>query len=142
MELIFISAATRSWIPSGFSKGIDKLGSVAKAGMGILVKAGAAAVGALGAAGVAVIKVGSDFEAAMSEVQAISGATGSDLEKLSDAAKEMGATTKFSASESAEALKYMGDGRMGHRRNVKRPSWCPLTLPPHPVRLWALFPIL
>ena len=92
---------------SGFSKGIDKLGSVAKAGMGILVKAGAAAVGALGAAGVAVIKVGSDFEAAMSEVQAISGATGSDLEKLSDAAKEMGATTKFSASESAEALKYM-----------------------------------
>ena len=92
---------------SGFSKGIDKLGSVAKAGLGILVKAGAAAVGALGAAGVAAIKVGSDFEAAMSEVQAISGATGSDLEKLSDAAKEMGATTKFSASESAEALKYM-----------------------------------
>lgn len=92
---------------SGFSKGIDKLGSVAKAGMGVLVKAGTAAVTALGAAGVAAIKVGSDFEAAMSEVQAISGATGSDLEKLSDAAKEMGATTKFSASESAEALKYM-----------------------------------
>ena len=92
---------------SGFSKGIDKLGSVAKAGMGVLAKAGAAAVTALGAAGVAAIKVGSDFEAAMSEVQAISGATGSDLEKLSDAAKEMGATTKFSASESAEALKYM-----------------------------------
>ena len=92
---------------SGFSKGIDKLGSAAKAGLGVLVKAGAAAVGALGAAGVAAIKVGSDFEAAMSEVQAISGATGSDLEKLSDAAKEMGATTKFSASESAEALKYM-----------------------------------
>lgn len=92
---------------SGFSKGIDKLGSVAKTGMGILVKAGTAAVTALGAAGVAAIKVGSDFEAAMSEVQAISGATGSDLEKLSDAAKEMGATTKFSASESAEALKYM-----------------------------------
>lgn len=92
---------------SGFSKGIDKLGSAAKAGLGVLVKAGAAAVGALGTAGVATIKVGSDFEAAMSEVQAISGATGSDLEKLSDAAKEMGATTKFSASESAEALKYM-----------------------------------
>jgi TP901 family phage tail tape measure protein len=53
------------------------------------------------------VKVGSDFEAGMSEVQAISGATGNDLEKLKEKAKEMGATTKFSASESAEALKYM-----------------------------------
>ena len=59
------------------------------------------------ALGAAAIKVGSDFEAGMSEVRAISGATGSDLKKLEDKAKEMGATTKFSASESAEALKYM-----------------------------------
>lgn len=88
-------------------KVLSGLGNAAKVGFSTLVTAGAAAVGALGAAGVAAIKVGSDFEAAMSEVQAISGATGSDLEKLSDAAKEMGATTKFSASESAEALKYM-----------------------------------
>jgi TP901 family phage tail tape measure protein len=57
--------------------------------------------------GTAAVKVGSDFEAGMSEVQAISGATGSDLEKLEEKAKELGATTKFSASESAEALKYM-----------------------------------
>lgn len=49
-----------------------------------------------------------NFEAAMNEVSAISGATGNDLGKLSDLAKEMGRTTKFSASESAEALKYMG----------------------------------
>lgn len=53
------------------------------------------------------IKVGMDFEAGMSEVQAISGATGEDLEMLTEKAKEMGATTKFSASESAEAMKYM-----------------------------------
>ena len=46
---------------SGFSKGIDKLGSVAKAGLGVLVKAGAAAVGALGAAGVASVKLASDL---------------------------------------------------------------------------------
>ena len=88
-------------------KALSGLGNAAKVGFSTLVTAGAAAVGALGTAGVAAIKVGSDFEAAMSEVQAISGATGSDLEKLSDATKEMGATTKFSASESAEALKYM-----------------------------------
>lgn len=49
-----------------------------------------------------------NFEAAMNEVSAISGTTGKDLSKLSDLAKEMGRTTKFSATESAEALKYMG----------------------------------
>lgn len=59
------------------------------------------------AVGGAAVKVSSDFEAGMSEVQAISGATGEDLEKLKEKAKEMGAKTKFSASESAEALKYM-----------------------------------
>ena len=48
-----------------------------------------------------------DFEAAMSQVQAVSGATGSDLAKLTDKAKEMGASTKFTAAESAEAMNYM-----------------------------------
>lgn len=48
-----------------------------------------------------------DFEAAMSKVQAISGATGSELNKLTEKAKEMGATTKFTAEESAEAFNYM-----------------------------------
>ncbi len=47
------------------------------------------------------------FEAAMSQVEAISGATGSDMEKLTAKAKEMGATTKFTATESAEAFHYM-----------------------------------
>ena len=48
-----------------------------------------------------------DFEAAMSQVQAISGATGSEVTKLTTKAKEMGATTKFTAEESAEAFNYM-----------------------------------
>lgn len=43
----------------------------------------------------------------MSEVSAVSGATGKDLEALKDKAKEMGASTKFSASEAAEAMNYM-----------------------------------
>ena len=47
------------------------------------------------------------FEAAMSQVQAVSGASASELEKLTDKAKEMGATTKFTAEESAEAFNYM-----------------------------------
>ena len=58
--------------------------------------------------GVASTKTASDFQGAMKEVSAISGATGKDLDSLSNLAKEMGSTTKFSASESAEALKYMG----------------------------------
>lgn len=57
--------------------------------------------------GAAIIKVGSDFEAGMSQVEAISGAAGEELEALSDKAQEMGSTTRFSATESAEALQYM-----------------------------------
>lgn len=57
--------------------------------------------------GAVAIKTGMDFEAAMSEVGAISGATGNDLAALENKAKELGATTKFSASEAAEGLKYM-----------------------------------
>lgn len=55
----------------------------------------------------AAVKTAADFEAAMSEVSAISGATSADMEILTNKAKEMGATTAFSASESAEAMKYM-----------------------------------
>lgn len=57
--------------------------------------------------GAAAVAVTARFESSMSEVQAISGATGDDLKKLGDKAKEMGAKTKFSASESAQAFKYM-----------------------------------
>lgn len=51
--------------------------------------------------------IGADFDSAMSEVSAIGGATGDDLEMLRDTAKEFGSTTVFSASESAQALKFM-----------------------------------
>lgn len=59
------------------------------------------------AAGAAAVKTGMDFESSMSKVAAISGATGDDLEALEKKAREMGATTQFSAAESAEALQYM-----------------------------------
>lgn len=58
--------------------------------------------------GIKSVKTASEFEAAMSKVKAISGATGGDFKRLEDIAKKMGATTKFTAIDSAEALKYMG----------------------------------
>lgn len=57
--------------------------------------------------GVVATKLGIDFQSAMSEVGAISGATGDDLAILEKKARDMGATTKFSASDAAEGLKYM-----------------------------------
>lgn len=57
--------------------------------------------------GAAAVGVTAKFDSAMSKVSAVSGATGKDLERLRDKAKEMGAKTKFSATESAEAFNYM-----------------------------------
>lgn len=53
------------------------------------------------------LQTGIDFDRAMAEVAAISGATGEELQLLRDTAKEFGSSTMFSASQSAEALKYM-----------------------------------
>lgn len=83
---------------SGIEAGLGKL-------KGVITK-GAAALGVSKLAQ-EVVNVGKSFEAGMSEVQAISGASGKDLQALTNKAKEMGATTKFSATQSAEALKYM-----------------------------------
>lgn len=73
--------------------------------------AGAVIAGGLGVAAGAATKVGMDFEASMDQVAATMGIVGdasdSNYKKLSDAAKQMGATTKYSASESAEALNYL-----------------------------------
>ena len=54
-----------------------------------------------------VVSTGMAFESSMSNVQALSGATGADFEALSAKAQEMGAKTKFSASEAADAMGYM-----------------------------------
>ena len=92
---------------SGATSGLNKLSSVASKalkGIGIAI----AGVGtALVGIGVYAISVGTKFEAGMSKVKAISGATADDMQKLTDKAKEMGATTKFSANESADALSFM-----------------------------------
>lgn len=54
-----------------------------------------------------VVETGESFDSAMSQVGAISGASADDMAKLSEKAQEMGAKTKFSATESAEAFTYM-----------------------------------
>ena len=55
----------------------------------------------------AAVKTAADFDQEMSKVAAISGATGSDFDALREKAREMGAKTKFSASEAASAMEYM-----------------------------------
>ena len=92
---------------TGFENGLSKLGGVAKTGL----KTALAAVGgvstALGGLSLAAVKVGAGFESEMSKVEAISRASGKEIEALTEKAKEMGAKTKFSASESALAMEYM-----------------------------------
>lgn len=84
----------------GLTQGGQALQSVGKS----LTAGITAPVAALGAMA---IKTGSDFEAAMSNVAALSGATGKDLEDLTNTAREMGAATIFSATDAADALGYM-----------------------------------
>ena len=77
----------------------EKVGKLADAVMPI-----SAAVAAVGAASV---KMTADFDSSMSKVAAISGATGADFDALRAKAREMGAETKFSAQEAADAFTYM-----------------------------------
>lgn len=94
----------------------DAMQKIAQAGEGLkkagdnvqnlgrsLMPLSAAAAGA--AAGI--VKTTADFDASMSKVAAVSGAAGDDFDALREKAREMGATTKFTASEAAEAMNYM-----------------------------------
>ena len=99
---------------SGLKKGLSGVDGLVKKGLGGVATVAKAAVGAvvgvstaLAGAGAASIKVGSSFEEGMSKVAAISGAAGEELAALTEKAKEMGAKTKFSASEAAAAMEYM-----------------------------------
>lgn len=98
----------------GFEKGLGKLSSIAETGLKVVTGAIAAAGTALTGIGVAAVKVGSNFESSMSQVAATMGITVEEIqngsesfELLEKAAKDAGATTQFSASQSAEALNYL-----------------------------------
>ena len=77
-------------------------GKISSAGQALMpLSAAAAGIGA------GIIKTTADFDASMSKVAAVSGAAGDEFDALRNKAREMGATTKFTASESAEAMNYM-----------------------------------
>lgn len=78
-------------------------------GIAVGAEAAAAALAAVGAAMVNISNTGKDFDSAMSQVAATMGKTAdsAEYEKLSEAAKEMGSSTKYSATEAAEALNYL-----------------------------------
>ena len=86
----------------------SKTGQVIQTAMGMLAaNAVQGTISKVGDLAKSVIEIGSSFESSMSEVAAISGATGADLELLEKTAREFGASTQFSATEASQALKYM-----------------------------------
>ena len=115
---LFVLRAVLGLDKSDYEQGInDAKSSAESAGGGIggalsnAAKVGAAALTAATTAATAfagsAVQAGMDFDASMSNVAAISGATGDDFLALRDKAQEMGASTKFSATEAADAFSYM-----------------------------------
>lgn len=68
--------------------------------------------------GVAAVKTAADYESAMSNVQAITGATGDDFKKLTQLGKDLGASTAWSAQECAEAMQYTGMAGWTAQQNI------------------------
>lgn len=96
----------------GAASSLTSFGDKITSGVGSAIKgvgaAMAGATAAVGAFAASSVQTGLAFDASMSKVAALSGATGADLDALRDKAKEMGATTMFSASQAADAMGYMG----------------------------------
>lgn len=92
---------------AGIVKGINALSATSDKVFGAMIKGAEMAAIGIGAIVAASTFVGASFEAQMSTVQSISGATSSEMELLSFTAKEMGRTTQFSATESGKAMEYM-----------------------------------
>ena len=97
-----LTASAKQWQRAG--KDISKAGrSISNTGKSLTKTVTMPIVGI----GTACVKAAADFEAGMSKVQSISGATGDEIKKLSDKALEMGKRTKFSNTEAADAFSYM-----------------------------------
>lgn len=92
---------------SGLESGLKKLGSITTKGLKAATVAITGTATAMGGIATAAVKVGSDFEAQMSRVQAISGATGEEFEALREQAVELGADTAFSATEAAQGMENL-----------------------------------
>lgn len=121
-SLIFDTKIDRA----GFEKGVKGLGTLSSKAFGAITKTVVGVGTAIGAIGIASIKVGTTFESSMSNVAATMGITVDEINKGSDsfdllkeAAKEAGKTTKYSASESAEALNYLALAGYDAEKSVK-----------------------
>lgn len=96
------------------NRGFNRMGQAAGV-MGAAVGSSALAIGGMagiavgaGAALAGIVSAGAGFEKTMSAVQAVTGASGQDMKKMSELAKKMGSETKFSASQAAEGMQYLG----------------------------------
>lgn len=92
---------------SGIKKGLSKIESVTSQGLKVAAATISGVSVALAGVSTAAIKVGSDFEAQMSRVKAISGATGEEFEKLKNQAIQLGADTAFSSTQAAEGMENL-----------------------------------
>ena len=108
------AAQTNSGIQNSLSTGLKAVEGgltsfegAAKQAFSVAAKAAAVAGTAITGIAAASINVGSSYEAQMSTVQSISGATGSEMDLLKAKAKEMGESTVFSATEAGQAMEYM-----------------------------------
>lgn len=92
---------------SGIEKGLSAMGKLTKKGLKTAATAITGTTVAIEGIGFAAVKASSDFEAQMSRVKAISGATGEEFEKLKDQAIKLGAETAFSSNEAAEGMENL-----------------------------------
>lgn len=92
---------------TGIGNAVSKIGKLASKGLKTAITAITGTSVALEGIGLAAVKTGSDFEAQMSRVKAISGATGEEFEKLKDQAIKLGAETAFSSGEAAEGMENL-----------------------------------
>ena len=96
-------------------KDIEKAGkSITNVGSKLTTTLTLPIVGLAGAS----VKTAAEFEASMSNVKAITGATGEDFEKLTTLAQDLGKTTAWSASEVAEAMQYTGMAGWSAQQNI------------------------
>lgn len=96
-----------SGLHSAWKTAFTGIGNVAKTGLKVAATAVTAMGAGLTAFGASAMKTGADFEAQMSKVQAIADADADAMVMLTEKAREMGRQTKFTATESGQALEYM-----------------------------------
>ena len=103
---------------NGLKTGLSSLTKLAGGLVTGITGAVAAAGTAIVALGSKVVQTGMDYEAQLSRVQAISGATAEELQQLNDLAKQLGADTVFSASEAAAGMENLASA------GFERPVLC------------------